>query len=102
MDAVGLDAAVIAGHSGGSYSAQRFALNHPQRTLGVLLVGAFRAFHDNPDVLELGKAISELSDPVDHEFVRRFQESTVAPPIPARFIETFCASQARTNAGAAR
>jgi non-heme chloroperoxidase len=88
MDAVGLDAAVIAGHSGGSYSAQRFALDHPERTLGVVLIGAFRAFHDNPDVLELGEAIDELTDPVDPEFVRAFQESTVAQPIPAGFLET--------------
>jgi pimeloyl-ACP methyl ester carboxylesterase len=33
MDAVGLDAAVIVGDSGGSsYTAQRFAIDHPERT----------------------------------------------------------------------
>jgi non-heme chloroperoxidase len=98
MDAVGLDAAVIAGHSGGSYSAQRFALDHPERTLGLVLIGAFRAFHDNPDVLELGEAISELTDPVDPEFVRGFQESTVAQPIPAGFLETIVAESRKLPA----
>jgi len=98
MDAVGLDAAIIVGHSGGSYSAQRFALDHPDHTLGVVLIGAFRALHDNPDVLELGAAISELTDPVDPEFVRAFQESTVAQPIPAGFLETIVAESRKLPA----
>jgi len=98
MDAVGLDAAVIAGHSGGSYSAQRFALDHPERTLGVVLIGAFRAFHDNPGVLELGEAIAELTDPVDPAFVRGFQASTVAQPIPAGFLETIVAESRKLPA----
>lgn len=61
MDAVGLDAAVIVGHSGGSYTAQRFAIDHPERTLGTVLIGSFRSFHDNPGVLELGRAVAELT-----------------------------------------
>jgi non-heme chloroperoxidase len=62
MDAVGLDAAVIVGHSGGSNTAQRFAIDHPERTLGTVLIGSFRSFHDNPGMLELGRAASELPD----------------------------------------
>jgi non-heme chloroperoxidase len=95
MDAVGLDAAIIAGHSGGSYSAQRFALDHPERTLGIVLIGAFRAFHDNPGVLELSHVVSELTDPVDPEFVRAFQESTVAQPLPAGFLEETIVAESR-------
>jgi pimeloyl-ACP methyl ester carboxylesterase len=98
MDAVGLEAAVIAGHSGGSYTAQRFALDHPDRTLGVVLVGAFRAFHDNPGVLELRQAVSQLTDPVDPEFVREFQESCVARPVPAGFLEAIIAESRKLPA----
>jgi non-heme chloroperoxidase len=92
MDAMGIEAAVIVGHSGGSYTAQRFALDHPDRTLGVVLIGAFRAVHDNPGVLELGEAVSQLTDPVDPEFVREFQVSCVAQPVPAGFIDAIVAS----------
>jgi non-heme chloroperoxidase len=91
MDAMGIDAAVIVGHSGGSYTAQRFALDHPDRTLGVVLIGSFRAFHDNPGVLELREAVAQLSDPVDADFAREFQESCVAQPVPAAFIDAIVA-----------
>jgi non-heme chloroperoxidase len=98
MDAVGVEAAVIAGHSGGSYAAQRFALDHPDRTLGVVLIGSFRAFHDKPDLLEFGEAVSHLTDPVDPEFVREFQESCVARPVPAGFIDAIVAGSLQVPA----
>jgi non-heme chloroperoxidase len=98
MDAMGVEAAVIAGHSGGSYTAQRFALDHPDRTLGVVLIGAFRAFHDNPDILELHEAVSQFTDPVDPEFVREFQESCVAQPVPAGFIDAIVAGSCQVPA----
>jgi non-heme chloroperoxidase len=91
MDALELPAAVLVGHSGGSYTAQRFALDHPDRTLGLVLIGAFRAFHDNPDALELAHAVLELTDPVDPGFVREFQESCIAQPVPAGFIDAIIA-----------
>ena len=87
MDAMGIEAAVIVGHSGGSYTAQRFALEHPERTLGTVLIGAFRAFHDNPGILELLDSVLQLSDPVDREFVREFQVGCIAQQVPAGFVE---------------
>jgi non-heme chloroperoxidase len=98
MDAMGIDAAVIVGHSGGGYTAQRFALDHPDRTLGVVLIGSFRAFHDNPVVLELREAVEQLSDPVDPDFVREFQESCVARPVPAEFMDAIVAGSRRVPA----
>lgn len=91
LDAMGVEAAVIAGHSGGSYAAQRFALDHPDRTLGVVLIGTFRAFRENPGVIELREAVSGFTDPVDAEFVRDFQESCVAQPVPAAFLDAIVA-----------
>jgi non-heme chloroperoxidase len=91
LDAVGLEAAVVVGHSGGSYQAQRFALDHPDRTLGVVLIGSFRAFHDNPGVQEVGEAVYQFTDPVDPEFVREFQESCVAQAVPSDFIDAIVA-----------
>jgi non-heme chloroperoxidase len=98
MDAVGLKAAVIVGHSAGSYVARRFALDHPERTLGLGLVGAFRAFHDNPGVLELADDVAQLTDPVDPEFVRAFQESCAARPLPDGFLEAIVAESCKLPA----
>jgi non-heme chloroperoxidase len=98
LDAMGIEAAVIVGHSGGSYAAQRFALDHPERTLGVVLIGAFDAFRDNPGVLELEEVVAGLTDPVDREFAREFQESCVAQQVPAGFLEAIIDGSAKMPA----
>jgi pimeloyl-ACP methyl ester carboxylesterase len=98
LDAEGVEAALIVGHSGGSYAAQRFALDHADRTLGLVLIGSFHVFHENPGVRELESAIAQLTDPVDREFVREFQESCVARPIPRRFMEAIIDGSAQVPA----
>ena len=77
---VGLEAAVIAGQSSGGYTAQRFAVDHPERTLGLVLIGTPRDFRDKPASLK--RTVSELTDPVDPQFVREFAESTITQPMP--------------------
>jgi pimeloyl-ACP methyl ester carboxylesterase len=89
MDVLHLEAAVIAGHSMGSCVAQRFAIDYPERALGLVLIGSFATLRDNPGVRELwDSTISKLTDPVDPGFVREFQESTLAQPVPQAFFET--------------
>jgi len=98
MDALGIEAAVIVGHSGGGYTAQRFALDHPGRTLGLVLVGTFRGFDDNPGVQELRALVDALTDPVDPGFVRGFQESCVADAVPAGFMDAVVAESLKVPA----
>lgn len=98
MDAVGLETAVIVGHSAGSYTAQRFAIDHPDRTLGLVLIGAFRTFRGNPGIQELWDVVSELTDPVDPAFVREFQHSTITQPVPPAFLETIIADSRKLPA----
>jgi len=86
MDALDIDLAVIAGHSMGSYAAQRFAMDHPERTLGLVLMGSFTSWRENQIVAEFWEeALSKLTDPIDPEFVREFQESPLMEPA---FLET--------------
>jgi non-heme chloroperoxidase len=98
MDALELPAAVLVGHSGGSYTAQGFAIEHPERTLGIALVGAFRALHGKPELDELWQAVAALRDPVDPDFVREFQESTATQPVPAEFMEAVIADSRKVPA----
>jgi non-heme chloroperoxidase len=88
MDAFGLDATVVVGHSAGSLVARRFAMDHPERTLGLVLIGAFAAPRGNAGAMEVQEAVETLTDPVDPGFVREFQESTLAQPVPQAFFET--------------
>lgn len=90
LDALDVSAALIVGHSMGSYVAQRFALDHPSRTLGLVLMGAFPTIRGNRGVQELWDArVSSLADPVDPEFVEEFQQSTLARRIDPASFDTF-------------
>ena len=83
MDTLKLGPAVVVGHSMGSYIAQRFALDYPDRTLGLVLMGSCTTVRGNPVVLELwDSVVSTLTDPIDPGFVREFQQSTLAQPVP--------------------
>ncbi len=89
MDALHLEAAVIAGGSSGGFVARRFAIDHPERTLGLILLGSPATLRDKPGVLEMwDSTVSKLTDPVDPGFVREFAESTLAQPVPQAFVET--------------
>lgn len=83
LDMLGLERVVLVGHSMGAAIAQRFAIDHPERVLGLVLVGAFAALGRNPACLTFEEtALAPLTDPIDPAFVREFQESTLARPLP--------------------
>lgn len=88
QDAMHLRTAVIVGHSMGSGVALRFAIDHAERTMGLVLVGASptmgataaaRAFWDS--------TLSKLTDPVDPALVRGMTESALAQPVPRTFVD---------------
>jgi pimeloyl-ACP methyl ester carboxylesterase len=89
MDALGLDAAVIAGHSMGGSIAQRFAIDHPERTLGQVLMGSFTTLRRHAEMEAFWNLdISRLTDPIGRDFVWEFQAGTASRPLPAAFLET--------------
>jgi non-heme chloroperoxidase len=87
MDALSLPAAVIVGHSMGAMVAQRFAADHPARVAGLVLMGAFRTIHQHSGIQTFwDTALSTLADPLDADFVREFQLSTLARTVPQGFL----------------
>lgn len=98
MDAHKISSAVIVGHSMGSYIAQQFAIDYPERTLGVVLIGSFTSLQDNQSVEEFRAAVSTLTDPVDRSFALEFQQSTMARPVPEAFLDTVVAESLKLPA----
>jgi non-heme chloroperoxidase len=98
MDAQGIERAVIAGHSMGSVVARAFAHAYPKRVLGLALIGAFSTLHNKQDVLDLCAAVDGLTDPIDLEFVRDFQVSTMALPVPDAFLDMVVAESMKLPA----
>ncbi|MDQ3675389.1 MAG: alpha/beta hydrolase [Actinomycetota bacterium] len=98
MDVVGLEAAVIVASSSASISVQRFAADHPMRTLGLVFIGAPRSLRDKPAVARFFDAVCELSDPIEAAFVQEFVEATVSRPLPPAFLETVIAENLKVPA----
>jgi pimeloyl-ACP methyl ester carboxylesterase len=86
LDLVGIDSATVAGHSMGSFVAQRMAVIAPERVARLVLVGSAARIR-NAAVLELAEAVAAFSEPVPVEFVRDFQQSTCYRPVPAAFLD---------------
>lgn len=88
LDALGIERAIIVGHSMGSAMALQAAADYPECVAGLVLIGAFASFKDNAAVAELAHSVAAFQEQVDPEFVLAFQESTFAELIPQRFLET--------------
>ena len=87
-DALGLGPVVVVGHSMGSHNAQRFALDHPGRAAGLVLAGAFHRLAGNPAVEDfVATVVSTLTDPIPRSVAVEFQESTLARPVAAGFLD---------------
>ena len=89
MDTLQIAAAVITGGSSGGFVARRFAIDFPERTLGLVFLGSPFILRDKQGVLDLWEStISKLTDPIDPGFVREFQMSTGTQAVPKAFLET--------------
>ena len=99
LDRLEIPRAVLLGHSMGSLVAGRFALDHPDRVAGLILIGAFRTLRGNAALEELWReVIADMTDPVQPIFVRGFQESTLATPVPLDFLNTVIAESQKLPA----
>ena len=97
MDALNVPMAVVIGHSMGSFVARRVFELAPARVSRLVLIGgALRC--DNDGVRDLQRVVNALTDPVDETFVREFQLSTIAAPVPPPFLEAVIANSRRMPA----
>jgi pimeloyl-ACP methyl ester carboxylesterase len=98
INTLGIGPAVVVGHSMGSTVAQQFAVDYPAQTRGLVLIGSFIDFTGNPVIAELWSAVETLVDPIELDFVREFQEATLAQPIPSAYLETVVAESMKMPA----
>jgi len=86
---------VVVGHSLGTLTALRLAVEHPQRVAGLVLIGAAAGASENGVLLELRQALAGLEQAPDQDFIRDFQTSTSAKPLPEEFLEAVIGESAR-------
>jgi pimeloyl-ACP methyl ester carboxylesterase len=99
MDAVGLPAATIVGHSMGTSVAQRFAVDHPDRVSGLVLAGAFATIYQDPGLTEFYESsIAPLADPISPAFAREWQLSTLRREMPRAALDVVVAETLKVPA----
>ena len=83
LDDLGIERAIVLGHSMGSWVTQRVAIDHPERVIGVVLAGSFGGRPgDDPEMRALAAEMASVRDPITDEVARDFQDSTVASRFP--------------------
>jgi non-heme chloroperoxidase len=97
MQALRIPSAVVLGHSMGSFVARRVAAAAGLRVSKLILVGAGPTLR-TPVGYELKSAVDGLTDPVDPDFVREFQASTIFQPVEPAFMEAVIANSRRMPA----
>ena len=88
MAAVGVQEATLVGHSGSSFIAQRVALDYPHRVSRLVLISSAVTLRNKEMLVELGKEMLALEDPISPEFVREWQEVNIYLPVPDEFFAT--------------
>lgn len=99
MEALEIGAAVLAGHSSHGMVAESFALEHPEGVTGLVLIATPLTLRGSPAARDFFRStLSHLTDPLDAGFIRRFAESTLARPLPTRFLDTLLEETAKVPA----
>lgn len=77
MDALGIDRAVLAGHSGSCLVARRVAIDRPERVAGLVLEASPTTLRGHAGFTEfVDSVVSGLEDPIDPDFARSFMVDT--------------------------
>jgi non-heme chloroperoxidase len=96
-DHLDVASAVFVGHSMGTLVVQRLAALHPEMVAGLVLIGGLNQLPD--DVFDdVWSVVQDLTDPISEPFVREFQSSTLAAPVPDRFFDQLVAESLRAPA----
>lgn len=94
-----INRAIVAGHSSASLVAQRFAIDYPQRTAGIVLEGSFATLRGRREVEDVvASAIAPLTDPITPDFARKFAAGTVVRPVPQSFMDAMVAESLKVPA----
>lgn len=99
LDHLRLERVIVVGHCMGAFNALRFAIEHPERVSGLVLLNGFATMRSNPLIEELWHGtVAGISDPVDPEFVREFQAGTVERGVPDEFMDMIVSESLRVPA----
>jgi pimeloyl-ACP methyl ester carboxylesterase len=92
MDALQIQKAIIIGASSGGFVARSFSATHPQRSVGLILLGSPASLAARPNLF------ADLKDPIDPGFVKSFAESVLSRAAPAESLDSMIAENLKAPA----
>jgi non-heme chloroperoxidase len=100
LDALGVERAVLAGHSGSCLMARRVAIDHPERVAGLVLEASPTTLVGDTRLEGfLESVVSGLEDPIATDFARSFVVDTssdgMAPEVVDQFVQELLKVPAR-------
>ncbi|MGH9225232.1 MAG: alpha/beta fold hydrolase [Acidimicrobiales bacterium] len=99
LDGLGIEQAVVAGHSGSCLVARRVALDHPERVAGLVLEASPTTLVSDPDLdFFIASVVSSLRDPIDPAFARSFVTDTSSDDLPTALLDDLAAEPLKVPA----
>jgi pimeloyl-ACP methyl ester carboxylesterase len=96
LDALRIERAVIVGHSMGSAVALRFAVDHPERVRGLVLISAAAGVRGTPAArAHWDHVLANLSDPVPRDFLRESTAGDFVVPVPPAVLDAMTDESAK-------
>lgn len=88
LDVLGIERAVLAGHSGSCLVARRVALDAPDRVGGLVLEASPTTLRGDAALLRFVESVvAELSSPIDRQFARSFIADTSVDDLAPEFVD---------------
>ena len=88
LDALEIERAVLAGHSGSCLVARRVALDHPERVAGLVLEAAPTTLRGDPRLQEFVQSVvSGLEDPISDDVLRSFLINTSSDDVTPQLLD---------------
>jgi non-heme chloroperoxidase len=88
LDALGIERAVLAGHSGSCLVARRVALDHPERVAGLVLEASPTTLRGHPGLEEfVASVVSVLQDPIEPKFALSLLADTSSEQLAPGLVE---------------
>jgi pimeloyl-ACP methyl ester carboxylesterase len=88
LDALGIERAVLVGHSGSCPVARRVAIERPDRVAGLLLEASPTTLHGNAGLQAfVDSVVADLRDPIDADLARSFVSDTATDTLAPAFVD---------------
>jgi pimeloyl-ACP methyl ester carboxylesterase len=87
LNALGIDRAVLVGHSGSCLVARRAALDHPHRIAGLVLEASPTSLRNDKAHQFVNSIVMGLADPIDPGFARSFLTDTSSDNVAAELVD---------------